>query len=256
MNRINTILNIILWSFVVLFVNEARSQVITDSCINMPYLNFAYTFQVPFGDQTEWFGVNHAVGAEISYKTKHNDVLSLQWDFIFGDKVKKRDELLKYVTNSYGKIINLHGQEAIVNLYERGHAVILRYGKIVRGKAKNPNSGWLFSGGVGVLTHKIRIEVYENDVPPLNDDYKKGYDRLSIGPVVDFQPGYLYFGRRNLVYFSATLDLRYGLLKNVRPYNFDEMAADKELKHEFYVGVKVGWVFPLYKKAPRDFYYY
>lgn len=239
-----------------LFSQQTYCQGITEECINIPIVNVSYSFQVPFGDQTEWFGVNSTIGGGFSYKTSKNLLFGIDWGFIFGGNVKNEEQLFKYLTASSGYIINNSGQEAIVTLYERGNSLLLRAGKLFPMQSLNPNSGLYFTGGLGFISNKIRIDVFENDVNALNDDYKKGYDRLSVGPSIGGQFGFMFFGDNNLWNFHAAFEAVYGLTKNIRPYNFDTMSKDNSLKNEFYLGLKVGWLLPIYPKKPKDYYFY
>ncbi|MBR6492277.1 MAG: hypothetical protein IKT02_08135 [Bacteroidales bacterium] len=247
---------IILLLPVVMSGQHGYCQSVTDSCINIPFVKVAYSFQVPLGAQTEWFGVNSTIGGGFSYKTNTNLIIGIDWGYVFGNVVKNQTELLKYLYASSGYIINRSGQEAIVTLYERGHQILFRMGKLYPLKSLNPNSGLFFTGGLGLMTHKIRIDVFEDDVPELSSDYKKGYDRLSVGPSAGAQFGFINFADNTLFNFYGALEAVYGFTRNIRPYNFDTMSPDKSWKHDLYVGIKVGWLLPLYPKKPKDFYYY
>jgi hypothetical protein len=38
--------------------------------------------------------------------------------------------------------------------------------------------------------------------------------------------------------------------------DFDTGIKDDALKHDFLWGFNVGWILPVYKKAPNEFYYF
>ena len=90
-------------SFIILLVSMVMSvehgycQSVTDSCINIPFVKVAYSFQVPLGAQTEWFGVNSTIGGGFSYKTNTNLIIGIDWGYVFGNVVKNQTELLKYL---------------------------------------------------------------------------------------------------------------------------------------------------------------
>ena len=243
--------------FLLIFCGQkAKSQGISDSSINFPYLHVSYSLQVPCGDLTDWFGINSTIGGGLTFKTRGNYLWGIDWNYVFGGNVKNQYSLLRNLYTSSGYIINSSGQEAIVTLYERGNSVFFDFGKVFPLKSLNPNSGIYIKCGVGMLMHKIRIDVFENDVPELDKSYIKGYDRFSIGPSLSLQSGLLYFGKKNFVNFHLGFEAIYGLTQNIRQYNFDEMSADKSWKNDIYFGVKLGWILPFYLKKPKDFYYY
>jgi hypothetical protein len=41
-----------------------------------------------------------------------------------------------------------------------------------------------------------------------------------------------------------------------RDYDFDIMGYDDTKRKDFLGGIRVGWILPLYQKAPEKFYYY
>ncbi|MDR2085061.1 MAG: hypothetical protein LBP67_08730 [Bacteroidales bacterium] len=227
--------------------------------MSIPFLSLSYSYQFPFVDMSERFGSNSTIGAGFTYKTQNNILWGIDWNFLFSNNVKYKDTLFKAISFSQGdmdiNILNGAGQPAIINIYERGHIIMFRAGKIFDVWAHNPNSGLFLTGGLGLFTHKIRIEVYQNDTPQLDPDYRKGYDRCSVGPVTGIQLGYIYFNNNRLINFKAEIEAYYGLTHSIRAYNFDTMSKDTNWRHDVLVGLKVSWIIPLYPKAPKDFYY-
>ena len=67
--------------------------------------------------------------------------------------------------------------------------------------------------------------------------------------------GYQYFSGSRLVNFYFGVELNEGFTKNRRAYNFSEKRKDDESRVDISVGFKVGWVIPMYRKAPKEFYY-
>ena len=65
----------------------------------------------------------------------------------------------------------------------------------------NSNSGILLMGGAGILQHKIRYEIPDNNAPQLSSEHKKGYDRLSNGPSISQFIGYVHFGNNRTINF-------------------------------------------------------
>ncbi|MCK9303120.1 MAG: hypothetical protein PHU62_01735 [Bacteroidales bacterium] len=233
----------------------AQTKNVAKEAMNIPLIYASYSYQFPFGDMAVRFGSNSTIGAGFMYKTENDFIWGIDWEFLFGGNVKSKDTLLKNIMTSDGDIINQLGQFSIVSIYERGNVILLKGGKRFSVWNNNPNSGLYVTGGLGFMNHKIRIDVYENDTPQLDPDYRKGYDRLSMGPACGLQAGYLFLGNNRLINFKAELELVYGLTHPVRPYNFDTMSKDVGWRHDFLVGLKVCWIIPLYPKLPKDFYY-
>jgi hypothetical protein len=46
-----------------------------------------------------------------------------------------------------------------------------------------------------------------------------------------------------------------GFTKSRRSFNFDTMEQDLQKRLDIYFGPRVGFILPLYKKMPKDFYY-
>lgn len=228
---------------------------IRDSSISMHIVNIGYTLQLPAGDLADRFGVGSMVGGSYSYKLKSNWIFSLNGGFVFGGKIKE-DSILNNIANEDGLILGNDGTFAIVNLFERGMHFSFTFGKLFTFKKPNPNSGIILQLGPSFLQHKIRIETSETGVPQLDNDYKKGYDRLTNGIGLNESVTYVYFGNKYLVNFYFGLDFIQSFTQNRRDFNFDTMSKDEKKRIDLLWGIKAGWMLPLYRKAPHKFYYY
>ena len=60
-----------------------------------------------------------------------------------------------------------------------------------------------------------------------------------------------------LVNFYTGFYFQQGFTKNQRDINFDtpDIPVDKSMRNDFLYGYKVGWVIPIYKRKPKDYYY-
>ncbi len=201
------------------------------------------------------FNANSNIGISFSYKTGANWILGLGGEFIFGPQPKETS-MLDHLKTSAGYIIGTNGEYADIRLYERGFSIDLTIGKIFPLFGPNKNSGILFRAGPGFLQHRIRIEDPNNVVPQLDGDYKKGYDRLTNGPEISTFLGYVYLGNRKLINFWIGGQLNVGFTMNRRSYNFDTRSNDPTHRTDILLGIKGGWILPLYKKMPDPFYYH
>ena len=163
---------------------------VKDSSIFAPYVGVSYGYQLNGGDLTRRFGNNSSVAMNLEFKTKKYWIWGVNGSFFFGKDVK--ETLFDSISTSSGAIINGNGEFADVRLFERGFTTSLTAGRMFAFKKPNPNSGIVFSVGVGFIQHKIRIETIGNNVPELSKKYKKGYDHLTNGLLLSQNLGYMY----------------------------------------------------------------
>lgn len=230
------------------------SQSISDSSIFMFHVKPSYSFQIPGGDLAKRYGVNSTIGIDFSMKTKSNWILGLGWHYLFGNQVK--ENVLDSLKNSNGEIINNFGDYSVYVLSERGYIANLHVGKIIPVLHSNPNSGLFVNASIGFLQHKILIENDGNNTPSINKDYTKGYDRLSNGLMAAEFVGYLYVSKHRLWNFYAGFEFTQAWTKNRRNVNFDTRQSETGLRKDYLYGIKIGWILPLYQRAPEKFYYY
>lgn len=232
-----------------------RAQSVKDSAIALPLLGFSYGFHAPGGDLADRFGNNSDAGISFFYKTKSNFLIGGSASYLFSDKVKEAG-VLDSIKDSNGNIINQNGQYSEVRLFERGWNFNAGVGKVFSVMSPNPNSGPFVYAGAGYLMHRIRIDDIGNQSPQLAGDYKKGYDRLTAGFAVTESIGYIYLGNKRLVNFFAAVELTQGFTQSRRNWDFDLMRRDDTKRMDLLYGVRAGWILPLYKKAPKEYYYY
>jgi hypothetical protein len=153
-------------------------------------------------------------------------------------------------------VIGADGLVADVRVYERGYQFSAAFGKIFPVSKLNPNSGIMLMAGPGFMQHKIRIESIGNTAPQINEDYRKGYDRLSNGFELREFIGFVSFGNRQLVNFYAGIELIQAFTENRRDHTFDNPSLAGQKRTDLMYGFKVGWIIPFYKKKPKEFYMY
>jgi len=240
----------------VISLSSARGQVnIRDSVINFPMVYATYGFHFLSGDIADMFGPSHTIGGGIGIKSKKNFYFGLEYSYLFGGKVKNGDEILQYLLTSDGQLIGQGGEYAIFQYMQRGHTIWFQAGKLIPVLSKNPNSGLLLTLGGGFIQHRMDISVKENSALQLSDDYKYGYDRLTRGFGLNQFIGYLFVGESKLLNFFAGFDFSQAWTKNVREVNFDTRLPDDTQHLDLFFGFKVGWVIPIYRSAPVDYYY-
>lgn len=203
------------------------------------------------------FGTTGSLGGSLTLKTRKNWIFGIDYGFLFGKNVKEH-EILDNLMTSGGFIIDEFGEPAQIDMFERGHTLFLKGGKVIPkmwGDFKlgpNDNSGLMLLGGIGYLQHRIQIT---GKTPQLTDPYLKGYDRLTNGIAVSEFVGYLFLGNKKMLNFYFGMEFIQAWTMNKRGYNFDQMAEDTEQRLDMLSGIKIGWILPLYKKVSDEFYY-
>jgi hypothetical protein len=236
---------------------------ITKEALGTSMIDFHYTLQFPGQDMAERFGVNSSLGAGYAFKTKTNWLIGIELNYMFGQNIKNSDSLLYDLEIHPGEfIISNSGGSAEIRLHERGVNGFVKFGKVFPVLSPNPNSGFFVTVGAGYIGYKIRIDnvagqalIFANN-PEGYNDYVKGYDRLTGGFALSENIGYLFLSNTRLWNFYLVADFMQGFTKNRRQYEFDRRAyTDKGIRHDFLYGIRLGWVFTLYQRPPKDFYY-
>jgi len=229
-----------------------------DSAVFSPLITVAYSFNWPGGDLVSRFGANSTIGGGLSFKTRSNYVFGIGYNYIFGNNVKESG-ILEGLATTNGFIIADDGTPAKINMTERGYSLFAKFGKVLSvlpftdiNLGPNPNCGVFVRAGGGLLQHKIHIE---SNALPLQKDYVKGYDRLTNGFALTEFIGYFYLSSNRLINFYIGMECIQGWTQNRRGYNYDTMEEDNTPRLDTMTGFKFGWVLPLYKKVPDEFYY-
>jgi len=228
-----------------------------DSLINAPMVGVSYAFQLPGGDLKERFGYNSSTGIHFFNKTKKNWIWGVDWTFTFSpqSQVKESISMFDSINTANGNVVDRNGEYANLLFFERGWTSTVKFGKLFPLWGQNKNSGICLITGVGYMQHRIRIEDKFNRTPQLSKAYREGYDRYTNGFMVSQFVGYLFLGNNRLLNFYAGFELMAGFTQNRRSLNFDTMETDNRKRTDIYFGPRVGFILPLYKRMPDEFYY-
>ena len=247
--------------FISIFLNNTNSAYsqasVSDSVLSIPMFYVTYAYQFPGGDLAERFGNNSSIGGGFQWKTNKNWIIGSEFLFMFGNNVKVADQIMFNLKTSDGDIISMSGNFTNYAIFERGYYISGRIGKLFPVFSPNQNSGIVVMGSLGYLQHKIRIEVEKNTAPQLKDDYKKGYDRLAGGFAISQFVGYMHIGDSRLLNFFGGIEIYEAFTKAKRDVNFDTRKPDKITnRFDLLIGLKIGWVVPIFKRMPEKYYYY
>lgn len=220
----------------------------------IPGLSFHYGYYLPGGDLKERFGANSAVGGSFLYKDKKNFLYTMQGSFYFGSNVKE-DDVISNLLTPQSEVLDKDAKISKILLFERGFSFNPSFGKVLNILNRNPNSGLFVTAGAGFFQHKLRVEHQENEIPQLEGDYIKGYERLCRGFSLNQTIGYFNLSNKKLTNFYIALDVHEAFTKRVYPINFNSGISEPEARLDVMAGVRVGWIFLIYKRMANDYYY-
>jgi hypothetical protein len=213
--------------------------------------NFSYGMFWPGGDLSNRFGYNFTTGAAIDYITSKNFIFGFLPSFQFGTNVKQ--DVLANLRNEDGIIFGDDGALSNVKLRERGVYLGGHIGKLFSLTDANRRSGVRVTVGAGFLQHKIRIQDDPQiKISLLNEDYKKGYDRLTNGWALAEFIGYQYMAKNRFVNFIAGFEFIQGFTQSRRSFDFDTRNQDTIKRHDFLSGFRLSWTLPLYVGEDPD----
>lgn len=237
-------------------VNKVQAQVnINDSVVSTFIIPISYAYHLPYGDIEGEFGSSSAIGTGLIYKTSANWIWMLEGNYIFGTKVKNTDAIISQLLTSTGGVVGTEGTYVELSSMQRGFDIMLKLGKLLPVFGINDNSGLFMQLGVGYLQHTIRWTVENNNAPQLQDDYKKGYDRLTEGVALSQELGLMVMSDKRMWNYKIALEAIEGFTQNKR-YNFDLMRREPKHRVDVYLGFKFTWMIPLFGRAPKDMYYF
>jgi hypothetical protein len=235
--------------------NAHAQKNVRDSVLNIHAIGGHFGFHLPMVDLGQRFGFGQTAGGSYFFKSKSNFTLEANYTAFFGNRVKE-DTIFDNITTSQGYLLNVEGQVTDVVLFQRGFNVGVRVGKIFPIIGPNQNSGLHLQFGAGLMQHKIKIETYFERVPQLEDEYIKGYDKLSNGLLLMQGVGYQHFSDKRLINYYIGLEVTQGFTKNRRSVDFNPGIANHSPRLDLMTAVVFKWYFPLYKRKPDDYYFY
>lgn len=247
----------ILLFFVLFFAKLSLAQRnVNDSIIGTPWCGVAYGANWTGGDLKERYGYTSHISLMAGYKTKRNWVYSIDANYHFCDRVNFGDPYAA-LRDSKGNLTDQNGDIAIVLISHRGVNVNASIGRVIPVLSPNRNSGLFLQFGSGFYGHKMRSESVDHFVPSVENEYKKGYDRLTQGINTSEFIGYAFMANRGIINFYGGLYFMQGFTRNQRNIFFDQpnTPVSKDLRMDLQYGIKLGWFIPIYKRLPKEFYY-
>jgi len=216
---------------------------------------FSYGYNIPAGDMGNRFGNNFKIDLTPTYYFYNSNFsIGLEASYIFGSDVKENSltNLIGFddyiITNDYGL--------AAVNFSERGAMLGVLISKIFPFNPNNKRTGIRLEIGTYGFRHWIKFRTEGGYIPQIENDYLKGYDRLTGGLAFKEFVGYQYLKEGSKISFYTGFEFVQGFTKNLREYNYNTAQYDIEKKKDYLFGFKFGWILPLYiEKNPEEIYY-
>ena len=248
--------NIFLIVFLIFSVYSFSQRNVKDSTIGSPLIGVHYGGNWTADDLAERYGYFNHVGVSAGYKTNKNWYYGIDANFMFGNQTRISG-IFDHLVDDKGNITDVNGDIAAVVVFPRGVNANVSFGKIFPILSPNSNSGIFIHGGFGYFLHRLRIETNEQVVPQIELDYKKGYDRLTMG--INFHQfiGYSFLANSGAYNFYAGFYIQEGLTKNQRTIFFDQpdVPVSTATRLDIQYGFRLGWYIPFYKRQPKEYYF-
>mgnify|MGYP001051269481 CR=1 FL=1 len=239
------------------FISTAQAQInVRDSIVSSWMFSFKLGLNIPSGDLDERFGNALGIGLDFDKKTRKNWLFGVDGTFYFGNDVKDLYPIFEDIITDQGLFIGLNGELAGVEFLQRGFYGGAHVGKIFPFFGPNPNSGLMVKLGVGYTMSKIFVRAPNAQVPQIEGEYLKGYDRLHTGFALRQQINYMNSGSKRTINFILGFEFIEGFTTNKRQYNYDTRMADISQKIDVYMGMHLTWFLPIYDKNQQKFFYY
>lgn len=247
--------NFIFLAFAILSFSTVSGQgTVSNDTLAMSLFQIQAGVHQPFGDMGELYGTGASIGFSFAIKTKKNWLWGSDFNYMFGDNVKNTDQIITELRNSVGNITGINGEPVNFLLLQRGYTGGLYVGKIFPIIGPNPNSGLVVKLGVDYFEHRTWIETRQDEFPPLEGEYRKGYDRKRAGFALYEFVGYQHFSDNKYANFFVGFECYQAFTVDYRSYNFDDMDYTNGDYFDLMVGFKIGWVIPVYKRVANKFY--
>ena len=196
------------------------------------------------------------VGVDIGLKLKSNWSFETGFNYYFSGKVKGTDTLFRFITNQSGNIMDGDGRPADIDVDQRGWSLRLAAGKVFPVSPNYRNAGIQVKLGGTLLQRYVFIKNPDNKVAALTDEYKKGYDRLTLGFGAYQFVGYFHMSKHKYASFYIGVEATETFGHRQREWDISGMGKDTRSYTDVMIGLKAGWMVPLYKKEYQDTYYF
>ncbi len=218
-------------------------------------ISLEYGYAIPSQDLALRFG-NHSLAGTGLYW--YNAPLNLRYgisaNYMFGIKIK--EDVISSLRNENQVLLGVDNNFANVLLRQRGFLIDAVCTKTFGLFKKNRSSGIELGIGVGLMQHKVRIQVETNNVPLLLGDAVKGYDRNSVGPSLKQIAGFRWRSIKTNANVSLLLEVTEGFTRPTQALDFNSLQVDNERRFDVDFAIKLAYYLPLKTRVPSEDIFY
>lgn len=239
--------------FISIFISNVLFSQENDSVIAAPLIGVHFGSDMPWADLGKRYGPYLNTGMNFMYKTKKNILFGIDGNYMFSRNIK--EDVMSQLKNEDNFVVDNEGYPSNMKISARLLTANIYVGKIIPFLSANPNSGLMVTAGAGYMQHKIHFVDLDQRIAAINGDIRNGFDRLTNGVSFSQFVGYLYLSNNRLLNFYTGFEFYEGLTKSVRKLNYDTGLPDTKQRFDLATGFRIGWVLPLYSRAPKQYFY-
>ena len=215
---------------------------------------FNYNYQSPIGRLANNFSNNSTIGTSYFFEISNNMIFGIEGNYMFGNDIKD-STIFDNISTSTGAIIGADGHYANIKLMQRGFDSYIFTGYAFH-FSERTLSGIYISQGIGYLQHQIFIDTKNQNIPQLNENMKRGYDRFSNGVSAKLSVDYKYYHKTGRLQISSGINYTSAYTKNQRVYDFanNEYYSSKRTCDQL-LGFKFEIIIPIQRKNEEEFHY-
>jgi len=214
------------------------------------------TYYGTAGELGERLNSGSSAGIGASYKTKSNWIYSLEASYLYSNNIADPGAVLSGFKAEGQRILNTVGNLANLNVDHRGFEGFAVIRKTLPWLNANPNSGFQLGLGAGATTFWYNVTSNDQSVPQIQDEYDKGYDRLSAGFAMKQAISYQYLSRKRTINFRISFVVGQTFTEDLRGYNYSTGKRITGSQFSLTYGLKAHWILPIYQEAPNKEYFY
>jgi hypothetical protein len=232
-----------------LFVFNVKAQEEKRIDMGMISANVGVGYFWTAGDLSDRFGTNTGMTVALEKTFSKGSAIALEYQLNFSSNVK--EDVFASYRNENGNVIGINGLGAFTYLRMRSNYAGISYGQALYKK----NNGIKLKIGGGLFSHYIRILDDSRNLVLADEQYRKGFDRLTNGLAAKQEVIYEYHGVTNNYHFNLGFSIMEGFTNPVRSINFDTGLASPSGRMDILYGLNLVWMVPIYKSGDAVKYY-
>lgn len=252
--------NAIFISILLLFSSWAYAQTESSEAADVDGIPAAYLIDLYYGmhqpgaDMVEDYFHNFSFGGNVQFLSDNNWLFGLNGQTLFADRA--REDVLEMLRMNEGFIINSRGQLADATLGMRAIYGGAHLGRLISIGKSDSRMAIQIEAGPGYLLHWTRVRIVGDDIPNLEEEDIKGYDRRTTGLALREFIGFRYMMRSSLFNLFAGFEAIQGFTQNRRDWNYHSLSADNEPRLDLFWGFRIGFGigFRSYSRNNTTFY--